>query len=118
MLFNNPRGKVDLYNEKAVYLTQIGLGQSNNISESLFIKLVEFITSTGIQIKADPGINLIYIGFGFLIISSFVSYISFSEIWFLETADNILFGGQTNRAKVKFHIEMEKVKKAFPKYKI
>ena len=118
MLFNNARGKVDLYTEKAVYIKQIDVGQSNNLSESLFINLVEFITSTGIQIKADPGINLIYIGFGFLIISSFISYISFSEIWFLETTDNILFGGQTNRAKVKFYIEMEKVKKGFTKHPV
>jgi cytochrome c biogenesis protein len=114
MVFNNARGKVDLYNEKAVYLTKIGIGQSSNTSDSLFINLIELITSTGIQIKADPGINIIYVGFGFLIISSFVSYISFSEIWFLETTDNILFGGQTNRAKVKFNIEMEKIKKGFP----
>lgn len=118
MLFNNARGKVDLYDQKAVYLTQIGLGQTNKTSESLVINLVEFITSTGIQIKTDPGINLIYLGFGFLIISSFVSYISFSEIWFLETAESTLFGGQTNRAKVKFHIEMEKVRKGFPKSKV
>lgn len=115
MVFNNARGKVDLYNEKAVYLSKIGIGQSINTSESLSINLVEFITSTGIQIKVDPGINIIYVGFGFLIISSFVSYISFSEIWFLETTSNILFAGQTTRAKVKFHIEMEKVKKGFLK---
>jgi cytochrome c biogenesis protein len=115
MVFNSARGEADLYNETAQYLKKVSIGQSKNISEFLSINLIELITSTGIQIKADPGINIIYGGFGFLILSSFVSYISFSEVWLLQTIQYNMFGGQTNRAKVKFYIEMEKIKKVFSK---
>jgi len=54
-------------------------------------------------------------GFGFLILSSFVSYISFSEIWVLEKENQVFFGGNTNRDKVKFQIEMSKIEKTFSK---
>ena len=111
------RGKVDLYNEKAKFIKTISVGQPVSLSKNLSINLVEFISSTGIQIKADPGIQIIYVGFAFLIISSFVSYISFSEIWFLDTNKTKLVGGQTNRAKVKFQIELLKLRKGLLKLK-
>lgn len=112
IVFSNARGKVDLYNEMAKFLQKTSIGQPIHTLQ-FTLNIVEIITSTGIQIKRDPGINIIYTGFGLLIISSFVSYISFSEVWFLKTVNNILFGGRTNRAKVKFQLEIEKVKKGF-----
>jgi cytochrome c biogenesis protein len=115
VVLNSARGKVDFYNEKAQLLNKASLEQQTIINENLSIKLIDFIASTGIQIKADPGLTIIYIGFGFLMISSFVSYISFSEIWVLETGKNVFFGGQTNRDKVKFQIEMSKLEKTFSK---
>jgi cytochrome c biogenesis protein len=113
ILLNTARGKIELYNENAQFLQNITIGQSIDISNALSINILEFIFSTGIQIKADPGIAMIYTGFGFLILSSFVSYVSFSEIWLLETANDVLVGGQTNRAKVKFKIEIARLKKSF-----
>lgn len=113
ILLNTARGKIELYNENAQFLQNINIGQSIDISNSLSINILEFIYSTGIQIKSDPGIIMIYTGFGFLIVSSFVSYVSFSEIWLLETANEVLVGGQTNRAKVKFKIEIARLKKIF-----
>ena len=115
IIFNTERGKVDFYDEKAQLIKNINVGQTTPITNLFSLNLIEFISSTGIQIKSDPGILVIYVGFAFLILSSFVSYISFSEIWFLETKINTFFGGQTNRAKVKFKIEMSKLRKGFPK---
>lgn len=113
IVLNNARGKVDFYNERAQFMKTVSIGQTIFLTDILPINLVEFISSTGIQIKADSGIKIIYIGFAFLIISSFVSYISFSEIWFLEAVKVKFFGGQTNRAKVKFQLEILKLKKLY-----
>jgi len=114
VVLNNARGKVDFYNETAKKISQKSLGQSLQFND-LTIKLLEFISSTGIQIKTDPGITIIYAGFGFLIISTFVSYISFSEVWLLEKEKQIFFGGTTNRDKIKFQLEISKIKKSFPR---
>lgn len=115
IVLNSARGKVDFYNERSQLIKKISIGQVLFINNLLSIKLIEFISSTGIQIKSDPGITIIYVGFGFLIISSFLSYISFSEIWVFENNKKVFFGGTTNRDKVKFKIELSKIERTFTK---
>ena len=68
------------------------------------------------QIKADPGIKIIYSGFGLLMISIFLSYRSFSQIWFHRTKKNILIGGQTNRAQINFEKEILDIILSLKKY--
>ena len=115
VILNSARGKVEIYDEKANLINKISLGQEFGVQASLSIKLIEYITSTGIQIKSDPGIPIIYVGFAFLILSSFVSYISFSEIWVLKNNQQIFLGGTTNRDKLKFQLEISKLEKSLEK---
>jgi cytochrome c biogenesis protein len=117
LVLTNARGKIDFYTQNAQYLDQKSIGQFSQVTGFVFLNIIEFISSTGIQIKTDPGIQIIYLGFAFLITSSFISYISFSEIWFLQAENNALVGGQSNRAKIKFKIEISKLKKVFSQRK-
>ena len=112
LVLNNARGKVQFYNEKAQLITNKSIGQNLILTDLLSVRLVELIASTGIQLKSDPGIFLIYCGFGFLIISSFVSYVSFSEFWLLTKENKVFFGGTANRDKITFKIKMLKIKKS------
>jgi cytochrome c biogenesis protein len=113
LILNSTYGKIDLYNEEAKLIKSLSIGQTLNFKDFVSINFFECILSTGIQIKSDPGIVIIYSGFGTLIISSLVSYISFSEVWFLESATKGFCGGQTNRDKVQFNLEMSKIEKFF-----
>ncbi len=113
IVLNNVYGKIDLYNENAQFIKSLSLGQTLVFNNFFYIKFIDNLLSTGIQIKSDPGLKIIYIGFTTLIISSFVSYISFSEIWFLESSKKGIFGGKTNRDKIQFTNEIKKIKKSF-----
>ncbi|NEP51291.1 MAG: cytochrome c biogenesis protein, partial [Moorea sp. SIO3C2] len=64
------------------------------------------IGSTGLQIKADPGIPFVYTGFGLLMLGVLMSYVSHSQIWALEKGDRFYIGGKTNRALVTFEREL------------
>ena len=64
------------------------------------------ITESGIQIKADPGLPLIYFGFFLLLISVIVSYFSYSQMWFFLSSHNLIVSGTTNRSKFKFEYEI------------
>lgn len=115
LLVKNNRGQISLYNKEGKFLKNINLGEDLNIIDLDLknINIIDIISSTGIQIKSDPGVKLIYIGFLFLIISSLISYISFSELWLLKFSNKVLFGGRTNRAKVKFQIEFLTFQQSF-----
>jgi cytochrome c biogenesis protein len=70
------------------------------------LKIVELVGSTGLQIKADPGVPMVYLGFGLLMIGVVMSYFSHSQIWALQSGDRFYIGGKTNRAQVSFEREI------------
>ena len=76
-------------------------------------KLIDFLSSTGLEIKSDPGVLYIYIGFGFLMISTLLSYISFSQVWTisnkLSEEKNLTIFAKTNRNKVSLNVEIFKI---------
>ncbi|NET10093.1 MAG: cytochrome c biogenesis protein [Symploca sp. SIO2B6] len=74
----------------------------NNVN----ITLDAILGSTGLQIKADPGIPIVYTGFALLMIGVIMSYVSHSQIWVLNTRSTLYIGGQTNRAQVTFEREL------------
>ena len=55
------------------------------------ITLLEIISSTGLQIKTDPGIPIIYSGFFFLMLSTLISYITYSQIWIIQKKSTIIY---------------------------
>nr|QWK41799.1 cytochrome biogenesis protein [Protohalopteris sp.] len=117
LLIKNNRGQIALYEKEGKFIKNINLGENLNIIDLDLrnINLIDIISSTGIQIKSDPGVKLLYIGFLFLIISSLISYISFSELWLLEFTNQVMFGGKTNRAQVKFKVEFLRFQQSFIK---
>ena len=69
------------------------------------IRFTDILSSTGLQIKNDPSIPIIYIGFLFLMISTLISYTTYSQIWVFQNKYKIFIGGNTNRATFEFESE-------------
>jgi cytochrome c biogenesis protein len=109
ILIDNLQGYCSIYDEFGQFLGNLEL---NEFSEYKQIGLVDIISSTGLQIKSDPGIILIYSGFFFLMISTLVSYITYSQIWIIKNKNEIFIGGNTTRAIFDFEIEFLKLIKS------
>lgn len=105
-LLKNNRGQLSIFNNKGQFIKTQNLGEIDYTRKFNQLNLIEILPSTGIQIKSDPGLKLIYIGFFVLIISSLISYLSFSEFWLLETSTNVILGAKTNRSKVNLRVEI------------
>lgn len=70
--------------------------------------------ASGLQLKADPGVPMVYTGFGFLMLTSIVSYLSHSQVWALQDGKDLHVGGRTNRATIEFRDELSGILDAVP----
>jgi cytochrome c biogenesis protein len=107
ILIDNLQGYCSIYNKEGAFLGNLELNESLKAENS--IVLMDILSSTGLQIKADPGILLIYSGFLFLMISTLISYITYSQIWIVQDQKRIFIGGNTTRATFDFELEFLKL---------
>ena len=104
LLIKDLQGTALIYNQQGELTSAIRIGQSVEL-DGINIKLLDIIGSTGLQIKADPGVPIVYTGFALLMLGVVMSYFSHSQIWALE-GDRFYFGAKTNRAQVSFEREI------------
>jgi cytochrome c biogenesis protein len=105
-IIDNLEGYCSIYDETGEFLGNIELNESANFNQPLILS--EILSSTGLQIKTDPGIPIIYSGFFFLMLSTLISYITYSQIWIIKKNKKLFIGGTTNRALFDFELEFFK----------
>lgn len=109
VLIDNLQGYCSIYNEFGQFLGNLEINERFN--NAYPITLADILSSTGLQIKTDPGIPLIYAGFLFLMLSTLISYITYSQIWIIKDNKKLFIGGNTTRATFDFEIEFFKLLK-------
>uniref|UniRef100_A0A7N2MY97 PFU domain-containing protein n=1 Tax=Quercus lobata TaxID=97700 RepID=A0A7N2MY97_QUELO len=73
------------------------------------IVIVDAIGSSGLDLMTDPGVPIVYAGFGALMLTTCISFLSHSRIWALQDGTMVIVGGKTNRAKAEFPEEMDRL---------
>jgi cytochrome c biogenesis protein len=102
-IIDNLQGYCSLYDSQGQFIGNLELNE--NLNKTINLELVDILSSTGIQIKTDPGIPIIYTGFFFLMISTLISYITYSQIWIYQKNYQIFIGGTTTRGMFEFELE-------------
>lgn len=105
-IIDNLEGYCSIYTSTGEFFGNLEVNETNTFLQPL--SLFEIISSTGLQIKTDPGIPLIYSGFFFLMISTLISYITYSQVWLIKQNNKLFIGGTTNRAVFEFELEFFK----------
>lgn len=90
-------GKCLFYDSEKRFLGQSRIGHKIFLN-GVPVRVTKIIPATGLQVKADPGIILVYCGFLALIISVFFSYTSYFQIWAIKKKENLYIYANTNRA--------------------
>lgn len=94
------------------FLIYDGIGnflEIKNLGDSISneFAIIDLLPSTGLQIKYDPSIFIIYFGFGILMITACFSFLPYTQIWVFEKSFYCWLAGSTNRGKIQFEIEFE-----------
>jgi len=103
LIFDQLQNTFLVYNEKGQFLANKSIGEF--IDPSCII--IDIIPSTGLLIKYDPSIGIIYFGFGLLMITTSLSYLPYTQIWIFNGANKTWIGCVTNRGKIQLEIEFE-----------
>ncbi|KAJ7299550.1 hypothetical protein O6H91_Y209800 [Diphasiastrum complanatum] len=74
----------------------------------------DIIGSTGLELKIDPGVPVVYAGFGALMLTTCISFLSHSQVWALQEGTTIVVGGKSNRAKLMFERELNELLDSVP----
>nr|QCI07121.1 cytochrome c biogenesis protein ccs1 [Hypnea pannosa] len=111
-LINGLNNPILIYNSSGQLLQNVKINEKFTINNHKII-IKEVIPSTGIQIKTDPGIQIVYSGFFILIISIFISYLSYHQIWINGKNNKIILKGVTNRGHLTFEEELTEIQKYY-----
>ena len=106
IVVNNLDGYVSLYDDNGKFTQQLEMFDQN-----ADFKLIDIIPRTGLQLKMDAGVPIIYLGFFFLMLSIIASSKEFPELWVSHNKqdNNIYIAGRTNRSQLAFDLELFKV---------
>ena len=111
VVLNDLKGKVYFYDSKGILLEESFMGNFVKTKTGVKVQILDFITSTGLQIKSDPGINIVYLSFLLLMVSIYISFLTYSQIWLVEISGTTTVGGNSNRAVLFFQEEFRKILK-------
>lgn len=102
-----------LYDQNGKFLKKYHLNdylpfQKNSSLENLYI--LEIFLSTGLLIKYDPSVQIIYLGFFGLMLTTLFSYFPYTQIWVAKNSKKsplafIWIGSLTNRGQVQIYFE-------------
>jgi len=106
LVIDNLEGYFSIYNTTGQFLGNLEINERLNFNQPILFS--EIISSTGLQVKTDPGIPLIYLGFFFLMISTLLSYVTYSQVWMIQKNTQLFISGTTNRALFDFELEFLK----------
>ena len=95
---NNELGPVFIYDNDGSKLTSLSTSQEAEVKDSV-IKIVNIIPSSGLLLKRDPGVPIVYTSFAIILIGGSLSLISTKKIWVIHEKENsiIYIGGLSNR---------------------
>jgi len=95
---NSELGPVIIYDNEGDRLISLSTNKEAKVKESL-IKIINIIPSSGLLLKRDPGVPLVYTSFAIILIGGSLSLISTKKIWIIHEKEKslIYIGGLSNR---------------------
>ncbi|CAE7282694.1 CCS1 [Symbiodinium sp. CCMP2456] len=105
-VLRSPMAKV----EKKMEGMPIQFGEEITVEGKTKLRLDKIVGSTGLIVKNDPGVPLVYTGYALLMPATLLSVLPFVQVWVAVNKDDrnqILVSGRANRNQLSFEDEMK-----------
>lgn len=114
-LIFNLKDPILIYDQSGQYIKALNIGSQLFIDNNFF-NIQSILVSTGLQVKVDPGIILVYFGFCIIMISTVVSYISYCQIWVNMNSILLDINGSVNRGLLQFEEDLSIIQIKYRNY--
>jgi len=111
LLINQFQNTILIYNQEGTFIATKSIGEWLTPD----LQILEIIPSTGLLMKYDPTITIIYLGFGILMITALLSYLPYTQIWMVQKENYSFLGSSTNRGKIQLEIDFENLLRGLEK---
>jgi cytochrome c biogenesis protein len=108
LVMSDLQGTLLVYGDQEEALATMRKGMATDV-QGVRLKLIDVIGATGLEIKFDPGVPIIYTGFGLLMVGVLMCYVSHAQIWAWQQDECLWIGGRANRAQITFEQEILRV---------
>ncbi len=97
-------GPVQIFNSDGELLTSLRPGNKTKQINGIEMKIINIIPASGLLLKRDPGVPIVYSAFGTILVGGVLSMIATKQIWAIIDRDQscIHLGGLCNRNMIGF----------------
>ena len=103
---SSEQGPVDMYGADGQLLAQLPVGGEAGSVRDLPVRVAGVLPASGILLKRDPGVPLVYAGFAIALLGSGLSLIATSQLWAVVEAGQLHVAGLCNRNLTAFAREL------------
>jgi cytochrome c biogenesis protein len=109
LLLRSEQGPVDVYGGSGDLLGQLSIGGSPLELAGLPVRVTSVLPASGILLKRDPGVPLVYAGFAIALIGGGLSLVATRQIWAIAEPGSLHVAGLCNRNLTGFAEELPRL---------
>jgi cytochrome c biogenesis protein len=98
LLVSSEQGPVDIYGSNGDRLGQLSLGGAPVDVDGLPVRLAGILPASGILLKRDPGVPLVYSGFAVALLGGGLSLVATRQLWAIVEPGKLHLAGLSNRS--------------------
>ena len=100
------QGPVSVYDSDGSALTLLRPGGPAEEVNGLPLRVASVLPASGLMLKRDPGVPLVYLGFGVLLLGGGLSLVATRQLWAVASDGQLHVGGLCNRNLAAFANEL------------
>ena len=106
LLLSSEQGPVDVYGNGGERLGQLAIGGAPLDVMGLPVRVASVLPASGILLKRDPGVPLVYAGFAIALLGGGMSLVATRQLWAIAEPGNLHVAGLCNRNLTGFAREL------------